>query len=407
MQIAASACQAMEAMAPDAGPSDITSSQAGELLDANRQAVVDIELVPSFESGYSRNNKSKLKKHLRCFPSCSLSGHVHRGFCGNSVHIKVSSSVLSNSELKSLIIVGGIRCSIDKPATVVGASLESAAFGSFLEKNKLLQGLPIYQSGEFANVFEISPGRQGWNYLADINRCRGKACHSFWVGCFVVVPHEPHEFLWCAASVSSSEFTVASSKKKGEQKARENPTQHNQLAPVVPETLTKLATMPTEHTQSRAPPDPMQFTQMLGQDPAQVEQMAGSEQMTGSMMQVIGTNATYSGGKRQKTVSASAGMVDGSGGGISAGMADGSGGGIAALFASAADSYCTWQHQEQHQEQPQLPQAQNQRLVQRPAALQVDPSADLDGSKAKEEYRISSVCAAFEKMALEREMMRR
>jgi hypothetical protein len=44
----------------------------------------------------------------------------------------------------------------------------------------------------------------------------------------------------------------------------------------VAETLKQLATMPTEDTQSQAPPDPMQFAQMMGQDPAQAEQMMGS-----------------------------------------------------------------------------------------------------------------------------------
>ena len=57
-----------------------------------------------FESGqiiekYVRNNRGSGRKNLRCFPKCTTSGHVKRGYCGNSISITVFGKNISEHDL--------------------------------------------------------------------------------------------------------------------------------------------------------------------------------------------------------------------------------------------------------------------------------------------------------------------
>ena len=66
------------------------------------------EFVTGFSSNYSRNNKSRGQKNLRCFPSCSESGHCNTGFCGRAVVVETQCYVGSPSEESMLIAFGDI-----------------------------------------------------------------------------------------------------------------------------------------------------------------------------------------------------------------------------------------------------------------------------------------------------------
>lgn len=48
-------------------------------------------LFDSHKELYYRNNKSKFKKNLRCFPVCAGNGmnHQEKGFCGSSIKVTV------------------------------------------------------------------------------------------------------------------------------------------------------------------------------------------------------------------------------------------------------------------------------------------------------------------------------
>lgn len=50
-----------------------------------QSCVLDTAIAPS----YFRNNRSTRQKSLRCFPACSLRGHVSGGFCGQSLRANI------------------------------------------------------------------------------------------------------------------------------------------------------------------------------------------------------------------------------------------------------------------------------------------------------------------------------
>ena len=77
--------------------------------------VLEVQFCHGFKDSYIRNNKSKNKKHVRCFPQCNTAGHSIKGFCGQGVRIKVASELLDSEELKErLTTLGGLRCQSDQ-----------------------------------------------------------------------------------------------------------------------------------------------------------------------------------------------------------------------------------------------------------------------------------------------------
>ena len=63
--------------------------------------IEEFEIKIVFESGqiiekYVRNNRGSGRKNLRCFPKCTTSGHVKRGYCGNSISIIVFGKNISD-----------------------------------------------------------------------------------------------------------------------------------------------------------------------------------------------------------------------------------------------------------------------------------------------------------------------
>ena len=49
-------------------------------------------------ASYFRNNRSTRQKSLRCFPMCSIRGHVNGGFCGQSIRTTVTLSPQTQME---------------------------------------------------------------------------------------------------------------------------------------------------------------------------------------------------------------------------------------------------------------------------------------------------------------------
>jgi hypothetical protein len=175
--------------------------------------MVEIQFEHEFKALYARNNKSKFKKNMRCFPQCLDHGHTENSFCGNAVQFRLSSSTLSDAELKSLIVLGGIRCSKEAAPMDVGGNIEHGALEPFMAMHGLIRGTSVFSHGEFTNECMVFPGtRKGWNYLWNNNKGRGKVCHYFWVLCLIVAPDQPGN-LQCIGSSNSSEFEVCSSKR--------------------------------------------------------------------------------------------------------------------------------------------------------------------------------------------------
>ena len=52
--------------------------------------VVSIAFRDELKGEYKRNNKSKGRKHLRCFPDCKPGGHVDNNYCGRPITVDVT-----------------------------------------------------------------------------------------------------------------------------------------------------------------------------------------------------------------------------------------------------------------------------------------------------------------------------
>jgi hypothetical protein len=173
---------------------------------------LDLFFANKFNTSYARNNKSKVKKNVRCFPQCCDVGHSSSQFCGQSVQIHVSSKdgFISSEEMKSLLVVGCFVCNKDEQPCTAGQSLSESELRSVMRASNMVQGSLVSASGAQSNTFLIS-SNSGWNYLNSVNQTRGQACHSFRVFCFSPSPSGTG-FL-CRASSSSTLFQVSSTKR--------------------------------------------------------------------------------------------------------------------------------------------------------------------------------------------------
>jgi hypothetical protein len=166
-----------------------------------------VELANKFTTRYARNNKSKTKKNMRCFPHCCPEGHRANGYCGSPIWAKIGSpgsltGSFDSEELKSFVVVGGIQCNED-PAW--------CSFGSVINETEIGVQEVVVGTPDEDGVFEISPGnRKGWAYAWNANSFRGTAQHKFWIHCF---KRAPGGTLVCIGCTSSSEFEVCSSKR--------------------------------------------------------------------------------------------------------------------------------------------------------------------------------------------------
>jgi hypothetical protein len=143
---------------------------------------LSIHFLQGFKAAYARNNKSKTKKHLRCFPQCKLSGHSTTGFCGREIRIQVTSGSIGNDELKAnLLILGGLRCNLEAGRCLVGQTYSQSAITALIDDHNMIQGSPIAQRGKYYGLYMLSPPatRMGWNYLHSSNLSQRASCHLF------------------------------------------------------------------------------------------------------------------------------------------------------------------------------------------------------------------------------------
>jgi hypothetical protein len=174
---------------------------------------VQMDIINPFSSAYVRNNKSKTKKNMRCFPQCCESGHNMKGFCGMPIRMRVSSVVCDKEQLGSLMVLGGIQCNKKKVACTIGTEIHETKVTEFCETNELIQGTTVAHCGEFSGMYVISPGtRKSWNYAWNTDNCRGRVCHFFSAFCFRQSSSNPG-FLECVGSCTSRGFEVCCSKR--------------------------------------------------------------------------------------------------------------------------------------------------------------------------------------------------
>jgi hypothetical protein len=171
-------------------------------------SLVDVLFINDFSSCYVRNNKSKVKKNVRCFPLCHPTGHIESQFCGQSVRIKVASQTLGNQDLRSLLVLGCFCSNKDDPLCDPGKVYPQTNLQTIIHAHNMIQGSPVTVGGIFSDTFSIS-SRSGWNYLNSVNQTRGQACHDFQVFCFL----GSDAGFQCVAACASPSFQVSSTKR--------------------------------------------------------------------------------------------------------------------------------------------------------------------------------------------------
>ena len=102
---------------------------------------MDLEVVNDFKPRYARNNKSKTKKNMRCFPHCSHAGHKEKGFCGSPIWIKMSLSPgEASSDEANYEVFGGIRCDEEEPWCTVGAKIDESQLLELESTKEVIRG---------------------------------------------------------------------------------------------------------------------------------------------------------------------------------------------------------------------------------------------------------------------------
>jgi hypothetical protein len=128
--------------------------------------VLEVQFCHGFKGSYIRNNKSKNKKHMRCFPQCNTAGHTTKGFCGQGVRIKVASELLDSEQIKErLTSFGGLRCmcNLDQRLCVAGQVYSQSAIKSLVDDHNLIQGSPVAFRGKFSSVYDFRPAGITWS----------------------------------------------------------------------------------------------------------------------------------------------------------------------------------------------------------------------------------------------------
>ena len=118
---------------------------------------MQVEIDNQFARLYARNNKSKTKKNMRCFPHCCANGHREKGFCGTAIRTRVSGGGLTRDEISKLVVVGGIKCDEENPWCAVGDIVDES---SLAELVVTLQVLQVLQGG-VSEPSTVSESRQG------------------------------------------------------------------------------------------------------------------------------------------------------------------------------------------------------------------------------------------------------
>ena len=187
-----------------------------------------ISYLSFFHKHYLRNNRGSGKKNVRCFPQCACNGHVTRGFCGSSVHIKcpnvheqdlvftqfITPSLTTMSETGEVDpnpfevnLTVGNRYDWDK---LMRYTRPDYAAG---ERKKLFQALPTYDS-KHKRKKELVCSPQSWSCSWTSNKHTHalmhllRAYHFRWIE----GTHYPQQYI-LVTTCDSGEFQLSSTKR--------------------------------------------------------------------------------------------------------------------------------------------------------------------------------------------------
>jgi hypothetical protein len=117
----------------------LAGSYCGRPVHCDVSYDLNVQFSHGFKPSYIRNNKSKAKKHMRCFPHCKESGHTTSGFCGQGVQISCSSEAFDSEELKErLLVLGELRCSLEQQRCVVGQEYPYSTIQGFIDDHHII-----------------------------------------------------------------------------------------------------------------------------------------------------------------------------------------------------------------------------------------------------------------------------
>lgn len=119
-----------------------------------------------FRPVYQRNNKRGGLKNLRCFPSCSLTEHRTRGFCGRSVvvtfrHTQALSNLRAFCEFQQEPFEAD-SCSHAVDLTQIRTKSDPL--------KPLIEGRLAWRNKDGCTEFEFNAERRGWHYAWGSNK---------------------------------------------------------------------------------------------------------------------------------------------------------------------------------------------------------------------------------------------
>ncbi|GBG29669.1 Hypothetical Protein FCC1311_058902 [Hondaea fermentalgiana] len=169
----------------------------------------------SFKERYQRNNKFGGQKNLRCYPTCSVSGHRDSGFCGTSLTCIVQDLPVLDAETEyrayGEFIICGTKELMRPNTTLPLAEAQAKERTAALPKLPWLAGDVRLQDD---NSFSIAFNRQlgGWHYGWRANKHSCDSYHCFRAYIFKLKADSPD--LVYVGSVSSPVFQVYSRRRQ-------------------------------------------------------------------------------------------------------------------------------------------------------------------------------------------------
>ena len=183
-----------------------------------------------FADHYKRNNKTKGRKNLRCFPDCRLAGHVKTGYCGRPVECDVTYDAVAANDLNIMAFCEFLDDG--KPGTTVGRTFQfseivtnSRGTGHNPGDSALHPWFPgaviassiDSQKGLVNTQFAFNKAKQGWHYAWQSHGPRGHGSgrstkHTLHI--FILAGHKTSSLFTCVCELSSPTFEVHCRRKR-------------------------------------------------------------------------------------------------------------------------------------------------------------------------------------------------
>lgn len=177
-----------------------------EPTNPDQQTGCEVIFETQFAKSYARNNKSKTRKNLLCFPACHLEGHRQKSFCGSSVTCRISRSS------SSILVVGALTPIAEPRICGVGETISSTKL--FAHKSETYE--LMFAQHDAGDIWRFVPRNRRWPYKWVDANYRNARMHCFRVYVFQVTQAGQIQKTTLALTeiVDSPHFSIISSKRK-------------------------------------------------------------------------------------------------------------------------------------------------------------------------------------------------